>query len=129
MPSYNDPSSCLSLFSDTVVTTLLAEWQLTCDYFDGDWLNGPVPRLSAPDLVTAKAALDRDPSKGLQGYPADPLLHPYLRARVAGRSVGVRGQPKTLGLHISLQTRGSPGPSDDQEQRSSTQSGQRGPSL
>jgi hypothetical protein len=49
-----------------VVTTLLAEWQLTCDYFDGDWLNGPVPCLFAPDPATAKTALDSDPSKAFK---------------------------------------------------------------
>jgi hypothetical protein len=49
-----------------VVTTLLAEWQLTCDYLDGDWLNGPVPHLYAPDPITAKAALDSDPLKAFK---------------------------------------------------------------
>jgi hypothetical protein len=45
-----------------VVTTLLAEWQLTCNYFDGDWLNGPVPLFPVvrsvgwfdPKLVSAR---------------------------------------------------------------------------
>ncbi len=49
-----------------MVTTLLAEWQLTCDLFDGDWLNGPVPRLFAPDPDAARAALDSDPSKAFK---------------------------------------------------------------
>jgi hypothetical protein len=49
-----------------VVTTLLAEWQLTCDFFDGDWLNSPVPRLFAPDPDAARAALDSDPSKAFK---------------------------------------------------------------
>jgi hypothetical protein len=49
-----------------VATVLLAEWDLTCDYFDGDWLNGPVPRLFALDPAAAKAALDLDPNKAFK---------------------------------------------------------------
>jgi hypothetical protein len=49
-----------------VVTILLAEWELTCDYFDGDWLNGPVPRLFALDPAAAKAAIDLDPNKAFK---------------------------------------------------------------
>ncbi len=45
------------LRSDTISTVLLVEWQLTTDYFDGDVLNGPVPRLFAPDPAIAKAAI------------------------------------------------------------------------
>jgi hypothetical protein len=54
------------MFSDSVVTVLLAEWDLTCDYFDGDWLNGPVPRLFALDPPAAKAAIDADPGKAFK---------------------------------------------------------------
>ncbi len=52
--------------SDSVATVLLAEWDLTCDYFDGDWLNGPVPRLFALDPAAAKAALNLDPNKAFK---------------------------------------------------------------
>ncbi len=54
------------LFSDTVVTTLLAEWLLTGDFFDGDCLNGPVPRLFALDPDAARAAISSDPSKAFK---------------------------------------------------------------
>ncbi len=54
------------VFSDSVVTVLLAEWDLTCDYFDGDWLNGPVPHLFALDPAVAKAAIDIDPNKAFK---------------------------------------------------------------
>jgi hypothetical protein len=54
------------MFSDSVVMVLLAEWDLTCDYFNGDWLNEPVPRLFAPDPAAAKAAIDADPSKAFK---------------------------------------------------------------
>jgi hypothetical protein len=54
------------VFSNTVVTVLLAEWDLTCNYFDGDWLNGPVPRLFALDPAAAKAAIDADPHKAFK---------------------------------------------------------------
>jgi hypothetical protein len=54
------------MFSDSVVTVLLAEWDLTCNYFDGDWLNGPVPRLFALDPSVAKAAIDADPGKAFK---------------------------------------------------------------
>ncbi len=54
------------LFSDTVVTTLLAEWPLTGDFFDGDCLSGPVPRLFALDPDTARAAITSDPSKAFK---------------------------------------------------------------
>jgi hypothetical protein len=49
-----------------VVTTLLAEWPLTGDFFDGDCLNGPVPRLFAPDPDAARAAINSDPSKAFK---------------------------------------------------------------
>jgi hypothetical protein len=49
-----------------VVTTLLAEWPLTGDFFDGDCLNGPVPRLFAPDPDAARAAISSDPSKAFK---------------------------------------------------------------
>ncbi len=54
------------LFSDTVVTTLLAEWPLTGDFFDGDCLNGPVPCLFALDPDAARAAISSDPSKAFK---------------------------------------------------------------
>jgi hypothetical protein len=56
----------LTLRSDTVSTVLLVEWQLTTDYFDGDVLNGPVPRLFAPDPTIAKAAIANDPAKAFK---------------------------------------------------------------
>ncbi len=56
----------LFLCSDTVSTVLLVEWQLTTDYFDGDALNGPVPRLFAPDPAIAKAAISNDPAKAFK---------------------------------------------------------------
>ncbi len=49
-----------------MVTVLLAEWDLTCDYFDGVWLNGPVPRLFALDPPVAKAAINADPGKAFK---------------------------------------------------------------
>jgi hypothetical protein len=49
-----------------VVTTLLAEWPLTGDFFDGDHLNGPVPRLFTPDPDAARAAISSDPSKAFK---------------------------------------------------------------
>jgi hypothetical protein len=55
-----------TLRSDTVSTVLLVEWQLTTDYFDGDVLNGPVPRLFAPDPAIAKAAITNDPAKAFK---------------------------------------------------------------
>jgi hypothetical protein len=54
------------LRSDTISTVLLVEWQLTTDYFDGDALNGPVPRLFAPDPAIAKAAISNDPAKAFK---------------------------------------------------------------
>jgi hypothetical protein len=54
------------VISDSVVTVLLAEWDLTCDYFDGDWLNSPVPRLFALDPAAAKATIDADPNKAFK---------------------------------------------------------------
>ncbi len=62
----NSKTHSKPLFSDTVVTTLLAEWQLTGDFFDGDWLNGPVPRLFAPNPDIARTAIDSDPSKAFK---------------------------------------------------------------
>jgi hypothetical protein len=56
----------LILRSDTISTVLLVEWQLTIDYFDGDVLNGPVPRLFAPDPAVAKAAIANDPAKAFK---------------------------------------------------------------
>ncbi len=73
-----DSSSRPPYFSDTVVTTLLAEWQLTCDYFNGDWLNGPVPRLFAPDSATAKVAIDSDPSKAFKDIQRIQMLIYYI---------------------------------------------------
>ncbi len=49
-----------------MVTVLLSEWHLTCDYFDRDCLNGLVPRLFVPDPATAKAAINFDPSKAFK---------------------------------------------------------------
>jgi hypothetical protein len=56
----------LTLRSDTVSTVLLVEWQLTTDYFDGDVLNGPVPRLFAPDPAIGKAAIANNPAKAFK---------------------------------------------------------------
>jgi hypothetical protein len=45
---------------------LLAEWHASTDYFDGDVLNGPVPRLFAPDPAMAKAAISSDTGKAFK---------------------------------------------------------------
>jgi hypothetical protein len=70
--------------------TLLAEWQLTCGFFDGDWLKGPVPRLFAPDPDVARAALDRDPLKAFKDiqriHSRIPILSTCRRRK--------RGQPQ-----------------------------------
>jgi hypothetical protein len=49
-----------------VVTTLLAEWPLIGDFFDGDHLNGPALRLFPPDPDAARAAISSDPSKAFK---------------------------------------------------------------
>jgi hypothetical protein len=51
------------LFSDSVVTVLLAEWHLTTDYFDGSTVSRPVPRFFAPNPEEVREAMTRDPAK------------------------------------------------------------------
>ncbi len=56
----------LTIRSDSISTVLLAEWHVSADYFDGDVLNGPVPRLFAPDPAMAKAAISSDTGKAFK---------------------------------------------------------------
>ncbi len=42
---------------------LLAEWALTTNYFDGAFLDGPVPRFFAANPTEARVALSADDSK------------------------------------------------------------------
>jgi hypothetical protein len=51
------------VYNDAVATVLLAEWALTTNYFDGAFLDGPVPRFFAANPTEARAALSADASK------------------------------------------------------------------
>ena len=44
------------MFSDAVATILVHEWPLQATYFDGEHLDGPVPRLFTANLEEAKTA-------------------------------------------------------------------------
>ncbi len=129
------------LSSDTVVTTLLAEWPLTGDFFDGDCLNGPVPRLFALDPDAARAAISSDPSKAfkdLQRIHARIPISEHVTPEEAWEYVGNprylhkqyqnnlplstksfnllhtqhRFCIQTTDLHVSVQARGLPRPVD-----------------
>jgi hypothetical protein len=44
----------------------LAEWPLKTDYFDGETVSGPIPRLFAANPVEASAAITADPAKAFK---------------------------------------------------------------
>jgi hypothetical protein len=48
---------------DRVPAVILAEWNLTCEMFDGEVISGPVPTLFSDRPEAAKAALVADPEK------------------------------------------------------------------
>ncbi len=55
-----------SLFRDAVVTVSIAEWDLTCNLFDGETALGPVPRLFAANPDEAHAALISDEARAFR---------------------------------------------------------------
>jgi hypothetical protein len=54
------------LFRDAVVTVSIAEWDLTCNLFDGETALGPVPRLFATNPEEALAALNSDEARAFR---------------------------------------------------------------
>ncbi len=54
------------LFRDAVVTVSIAEWDLTCNLFDGETALGPVPRLFAANPEEALAALNSDEARAFR---------------------------------------------------------------
>jgi hypothetical protein len=92
------------LRSDTISTVLLVEWQLTADYFDGDALNGPVPRLFAPDPAIAKAAISNDPAKvfkDVQRLHARLFISEHVIADEAWEFVGNPRYPNILSIPVN----------------------------
>jgi hypothetical protein len=54
------------LFRDAVVTVSIAEWDLTCNLFDGETALGPVPRLFAANPDDAHATLISDEARAFR---------------------------------------------------------------
>jgi hypothetical protein len=83
----------LPIHSDAVVTVLQAEWHLMYSYV----LNGPVPRIFAPEPVEAKAAIDNDPTKAfkdIQGYTHISSCPNTSCPRMCGSMAGTPGDVK-----------------------------------
>jgi hypothetical protein len=90
----------LTFRSDSISTVLLAEWHVSTDYFDGDALNGPVPRLFAPDPAMAKAAISCDTGKAFKDVQR---LHSrlFMAEHVsADEAWGFVGNPRYSGTRL-----------------------------
>jgi hypothetical protein len=74
-------NSCIHLPRDRVPVVLLAEWNLTCEMFDGEVISGPVPTLLSDRPEAAKAALVNDPEKAfmdLRKILRKLVIHEYV---------------------------------------------------
>jgi hypothetical protein len=65
-PSTSPHLTTPPLFRDSVVTVSIAEWDLTCNLFNGETASGPVPRLFAANPEEAHAALISDEARAFR---------------------------------------------------------------
>jgi hypothetical protein len=52
---------CLYLFRDNIPAVILAEWELSTEYFDEDFMSGVMPILFARDPRAAEASIKANP--------------------------------------------------------------------